>query len=78
MDAQADVIVRRNVQANNSFDEVRDSTGPEHLCASVKKAAKRWAGLLAQRMILITVARPRGSHTRFPILPSTRGTQTFS
>jgi len=43
---------------------------PEHLCASVEKAAKRFGQVSWLREnILITVARPRGIHTRFPILP---------
>lgn len=45
-------------------------TRPEHLCASVEKAAKRHGQVSWLREnVLITVARPRGIHTRFPILP---------
>jgi hypothetical protein len=55
------------------------TTRPEHLCASVEKAAKRLGQVSWLREnILITVARPRGIHTRFPILPNTRGTQTLN
>jgi hypothetical protein len=43
---------------------------PEHFCASVEKAAKRGqVSWLREIDVLITVARPRGIHTRFPILP---------
>src|SRR6266496_5707781 len=51
---------------------------PLRECSKGCKASR--AGLLAQRnrheiVVLITVARPRGSFTRFPILPARRGTR---
>jgi hypothetical protein len=58
---------------------------PEHLDARRSKGCKgvKRAGLLARRrraLLLLTVARPRGILTRFPILPAyevRQGTRTL-
>jgi hypothetical protein len=72
-----DLLFRKRKQASAGLDKIR--WRPEHFCASVEKAAKGAGQVswLRELDVLITVARPRGIHTRFPILPVTWGTQTL-
>src|SRR5689334_9561322 len=77
IDVHAEVIVRMNVQAKSSFNEVRDSTGPKHLSASVEKAKKRQGRSPGSENISHhSGATARDSHP-LPYSPQTRGTQTL-
>lgn len=51
----------------------------KHSEATKKRMTGRSPGLEKFKEVLHTVARPRGIHTRFPILPAllTRGTRTL-
>jgi hypothetical protein len=63
---------------NRSAGLVKIRWRPEHFCASVEKAAKRWAGLLAKRTRRShhSGATARDSHP-LPYSPLTWGTQTL-
>jgi hypothetical protein len=54
--------------------------GLKHLARVLRgcKAFGQVSWLRETKSFLNTVARPRGIHTRFPILPKTRGTQTLN
>jgi hypothetical protein len=74
---------RRSAGLENGFE-----SGGLNAFRGRSKLQSFWAGLLASRLIasllysseqsLITVARPHGILTRFPILPISWGTQMLS